>query len=69
MKTSLGDDHALFYLDYDTVKEVVLIYRVYHRNYGWSKLRSREHNENSPLNLLLPNRNLEQLNLVVSNTT
>jgi len=28
MKTSLGDDHALIYLDYDAVKEVVLIYRV-----------------------------------------
>jgi len=28
MKTSLGVDRALFYLDYDAVKEVVLIYRV-----------------------------------------
>src|SRR3989440_11670050 len=44
MKTSLGDDHALFYLDYDAVKEVVLIYRVCRRDYGRSKLRSREPN-------------------------
>jgi len=67
-----GDDHALLYLDYDAVKEVVLIYRACQRDYGSSKLRSHEHNENSRLNLAVKsndaNRNPAQRKFVVSNT-